>query len=123
MAHFKDELKWLAAGLVLLIALLKIAYYRESIAIAARTAASIYWLLVIPGYAIMLHWKDNIGFLERTAIGTMAAMAITGIASYYLGLAGLKLQNQTLLLPAAIIAASAFGAKILARKKTQQPRQ
>lgn len=117
------ELKWLAAGFAVLVVVLKIAYYRENILTVAKTAAAIYWLLVIPGYAMMLSWKHQLGFLERTFLGTVAAIAITGIASYYLGLAGLKLQSQTIALPLTIISASFAAYLAAARQQEQAPQQ
>ena len=86
----------------------------------AITAAALYWLFVIPGYAMMLHWRNRLGLAERMAMGTVAAIALTGIASYYIGLAGLKLQNQTLILPLAIIAASFLAYLKFSARKTQQ---
>lgn len=120
----RKELKLLAITFAAIAIILKIAYYAENAAVAVRTAASLYWLFAIPGYAIMLNWKRQLGFLERVAIGSIAAMAITGITSYYLGIAGLKLQNQTIILPAAIIAVSvAAAARFSALPKTQPKQQ
>ena len=119
MRELKQEAAWLAATFAALLVILYIAYRDESIVVVARTAAAIYWLFVIPGYAIMLHWRSQLGFIERVVVGTVGAMAVVGIASYYLGILGLKLQNQTLMLPAAVILISAFAAKISARKKRQ----
>ncbi|MBI2143035.1 hypothetical protein HYU20_01705, partial [Candidatus Woesearchaeota archaeon] len=70
--------------------------------------------------AIMLHWRAQLGFIERMVAGTVAAMVVAGVASYYLGLIGLKLQNQTLILPAVVVIISAFAAKFSAQKKQQQ---
>ena len=115
MGSTKQELAWLAASFAAFIAIIYITYHKENTATVARTAAAIYWLFVIPGWAVMNHWRENLGFVERLAVGTAGAMAITGVASYYLGLVGLKLQNQALILPAAVIIAS-FGANLFAEK-------
>lgn len=118
-----NELKLLAIAFVIIAAVMKLAYGNEGFSTVFRTTTALYWLFVIPGYALTLHWKNSLGFLERTIAGTVAAMAIIGVTSYYLGLAGLKLQNQTIVLPAAIIAVSlAIYLKSLEGKK-QQPQQ
>ena len=105
-AEIKNELLLLIAVFGFMVIAVKIAYYKESLVVVIRAAASLFWILVLPGYALTLYWRQKIGFIERTIIGAVAAMALTGIISYYLGLAGLKLQNQTALLPLAIIAVS-----------------
>ncbi|MBI2549611.1 hypothetical protein HYV83_00330 [Candidatus Woesearchaeota archaeon] len=107
LGRLRGELKLLAITFFVAAAALKIAYNKESIIEVAKVTAALFWLFVIPGYSLMLHWKDSLGFLERAVAGSIAAMAITGLASYYLGLIGLKLQNQTIILPATIIAISA----------------
>ncbi len=120
MRELRQEAKWLAATFAALLAILYAAYRGESIVVVARTAAAIYWLFVIPGYAVMFHWRAHLGFVERTVAGTVAAMVVAGVASYYLGLMGLKLQNQTLILPAAVIIISACAAGLSGQKKQQQ---
>ncbi len=119
--ELKNELKLLAAAFVAVIIILKIAYYKESLLVVVRTAAALFWLFMLPGYAMMLYWREKLGFVERIIAGTAAAMAASGIAGYYLGLIGLKLQNQTLILPAAIVIVSfALAAKFPAREGRQQ---
>ena len=118
--ELKQEAKWLAATFAVFFIIVYIAHRDESVAVVARTAAAIYWLFVIPGYAVMFYWRAHLGFVERVVAGTAAAMVVVGVASYYLGLIGLKLQNQTLILPALVIIISAFAAKLLGRKSQQQ---
>ncbi len=102
----RKEIKYLAAAFAAAIIIFKIAYYREGLLEIIKAAASVMWLFVLPGYAMTLYWKENLGVLERLFAGTVTAFAISGIASYYLGIAGLKIQYQTILLPAALIMAS-----------------
>ena len=121
LSKIKQEAAWLAAAFAVLFIIIYIAYRDESIIVVARTAAAIYWLFIIPGYAVMFHWGAHLGFIERIVAGTVAAMVVVGVASYYLGLMGLKLQNQTLILPAAVIVISfALAARFSARKSQQQ---
>ena len=121
--ELKNELLLLLIGLAALIAIIKIAYYQDNFITVLRTAASLFWLFTLPGYAIMLYWKQKIDFTQRIMIGTVAAMALAGLFSYYLGLVGLKLQNQIFLLPLAIIVISCAAA-LLSRegKSPEQPR-
>ena|SRR3989338_3643545 len=84
--------------LIVLIILFKAVFFKESILTVFRTAFSIFWLWIVPGYAIMLYWQ-NLSFLERAVAGTAIGMAISSIASYYLGLIGLNLRFHAVLLP------------------------
>ena len=100
---------------------MKIAYSKEGFADVLRVSASLFWLFIMPGYFLTLYWKESLGFLERTVFGSIAAIAVVGITSYYVGLVGLKLQNQTILLPLAIIVFSfATCLKSWARKNLQK---
>lgn len=117
MSGLKKELRLIAAAFAAFIVILKIAYYKESLFEVVRTTTSLFWLFVLPGYGLTLYWLGKISFIERIILGAVAAMAVNGILSYYLGLAGLKLQNQTLILPAAVIVISvAFAAKPFSKK-------
>ena len=123
-AEIKNELLLLLAVLGLMVVVIKIAYYKESAVVVIRAAASLFWLFILPGYALMLYWRQKLNFIERTVIGTVAVMVVAGLISYYLGLLGLKIQNQTFLLPAAIIAVSSLAVlKSWARKGPQQPQE
>lgn len=114
----------MAIFFVVAVIIMKIAYYKEDLQEVIRTTASIFWLFALPGYAMMLCWKEQLGLIERLAAGTVAALAIISIASYYLGISGLKIQNQTIILPAAIIAVSLFFyLKSSAEGKEPKPQQ
>ncbi|MBI2140942.1 hypothetical protein HYU16_00810 [Candidatus Woesearchaeota archaeon] len=124
LAELKREAKFAVAAFIAATIIFKIAYYKEGLIEVVKTTASLFWLFVIPGYALTFYWREKLGFVERTVAGTVAAMAVSGVASYYLGLAGLKIQNQTILLPAAVIALSlALSSKFWARKSQQQQGQ
>jgi uncharacterized membrane protein len=51
----------------------------------------------------MLYWKKNLEFIERFIIGIGISAAIIGIFSYYIGLIGLNLKYQSILLPLLLI--------------------
>lgn len=121
LTELKREAGFVAIAFIAATIIFKIAYYKEGLGEVVKTTASLFWLFVIPGYALTLYWREKLGFVERIIAGTVAAMAVSGITSYYLGLAGLKIQNQTILLPAAVIALSlAISSKFWARKSPQQ---
>lgn len=98
-----EEFTRLAITFALLAILLKIAFYNETIITTIKTTATIFWLLIIPGYCATLIWKEENSLLERIIISIPVSAAILGITSYYLGLAGVNLKIQTYILPAAII--------------------
>jgi hypothetical protein len=102
----KKEAKFISAAFLVLTIALKIAYYYESIGKVLLVSASIFWLFVLPGYSMLLYWQDRMGLAERMFLGTIAAFALNGLSAYYLGIIGLKIQYQTIILPAAVIAVS-----------------
>ena len=121
VSELRSEFKSLIGTFVVVAAVLKIAYNNEGMADVLRVSASLFWLFIMPGYFLTLYWKESLGFLERIIMGSIAAIAVVGIISYYLGLVGLKLQNQTILLPLAIIVFSfATCLKSWARKNPQK---
>jgi len=99
------ELRYI--GLIFLLALIafKIAFFKDTLIVIFRTVLSLFWLFVLPGYFLMLYWKEKLGFLERFIIGIALAAAIIGIVSYYLGLIGLNIKYHTTLLPLILILA------------------
>ena len=100
-----DKVKQFALLFIMIVLLLKIVFYEESIFSLFKVSASILWLLVIPGYCITSIWKE-MALLERIIISVPASIAVIGITSYYLGLFGLNLKIQAFLLPAVILSAT-----------------
>jgi|TARA_B100001971_G_C18243404_1_gene572481 hypothetical protein len=92
-------------GLVFLIVLIifKIAFYKENLIVLFRNVLSLFWLFALPGYFIMLYWKEQLRFVERFVIGTAMAAAIIGILSYYIGLIGLNIKYHSIVLPLVLI--------------------
>jgi hypothetical protein len=114
LEELKRELLNIAIAFVAVVILFKIVYYNESIMVVIRMVASLFWLFTLPGMAILYFWKEKLNVAIRILMGTVMGMATVGIASYYLGLIGLNLKYQTLVLPLAIIIAVAV---ILFKKK------
>ncbi|MBI2136964.1 hypothetical protein HYU12_00420 [Candidatus Woesearchaeota archaeon] len=101
--EIKKEITKLAITAIIITAVMKIAFYKQDIATTTRTALALIWMAILPGYAIMHYWKEKLDFTERIAIGSAAALGITAVTSYYLGLAGLHLKYQTALTPLAML--------------------
>lgn len=97
------DLQYLGILFILALIAFKIAFFKEDNAILLRNVLSLFWLFVLPGYFIMLYWKEKIGFVERFFIGTLLSAAIIGISSYYIGIAGLNLRFHAIILPLIII--------------------
>jgi len=94
--------------LVGLLVIFKVVFYREGIISTSRTALALFWILILPGYALMHYWKKRLEFTERIVIGTAVAAAIIAVASYYLGLVGLHVKYQVVVLPLAMLAVAAL---------------
>lgn len=104
--EIKKETVWLVAGLVVLSLLLFVAFQKSSVVEVLRTTASLYWLFVLPGYALALCSKQ--GFMERLIIGVTVQTAVFGMASYYAGLLGWHVATHGFVLPALSIIAGVF---------------
>jgi len=98
------ELKYLGILFLLALIVFKIAFFKENLIVLFRTVFSLFWLFALPGYFIMLYWKEKLGFLERFVIGILMSAAIIGITSYYLGLWILSIKYHAIVLPLSLIA-------------------
>jgi len=104
----KKEMKYICLLFLSAIAIFKIAFFKEDLIVIARVVSSLFWLFVLPGYAIMVYWKENLGFTERVIIGVALSAGIIGILSYYMGLIGLNIRYHAIVLPLALIATGIF---------------
>ena len=99
----KKELMYIGLLFIIALVVFKIAFFKEEVTVLLRTVLSLFWLFVLPGYFILLYWKEKLGFMERFIVGIMVSAAIIGIASYYIGLIGLNLKYHAILLPLVLI--------------------
>ena len=97
------ELKYIGILFLLALIIFKIAFFKENLIVLLRNVLSLFWLFVLPGYFIMLYWKEKLSFAERFVIGIALSAAIIGIFSYYLGLMGLNIKYHTIVLPLVLI--------------------
>ena len=101
----KKELSYIGLLFIIFIVIFKIIYYRGSFIVSLRFVASLFWLFVLPGYSLMLYWREKLDFAERIIIGIAVSAAIIGISSYYIGLMGLNLKYHGIILPIILILA------------------
>ena len=97
LAEIKKELKWLAIGFVALTIILIIAFQKTGWGSIIRTAFALYWMFVLPGYALALCSRQ--GFVERFIIGISVQTAVFGLTSYYVGLMGWHVATHGFVLP------------------------
>lgn len=99
----KKELAYFGLLFLIAIIMLKLVYFKESFVVVLRLVLTLFWLFALPGYCIMLCWRDKLEFMERFVVGIALSAAIVGITSYYSGLLGLGIKYHTVLLPSLII--------------------
>jgi hypothetical protein len=95
--QLKQELKLLALGYIVLGIIFYIAFQNSSVLQILRATAALYWMFVIPGYALSLCSKQ--GFVERLIIGLSVQAGVFGLASYYAGLLGWHVATHGIVLP------------------------
>jgi len=95
--NVKQEVQYLLAGYVALSIVFFVAFRQSPLMDVLRTTASIYWMFVLPGYALALCSRQ--GFVDRVLIGTSVQVGVFGLASYYLSLMGWSLATHGLVLP------------------------
>ena len=99
----KKELQYIGSIFLIVLIIFKIAFFKEDISVLFRTVLSLFWLFVLPGYFILLYWKEKISFMERFFIGIVLSAGIIGILSYYSGIMGLNIKYHTIILPLVLI--------------------
>ena len=103
--QMKKELIMIAVIFILALLAFKAVFLREDFFIVLRTVTAIFWVLVLPGFVIMLYWREELKFYERLIIGIGIGTVLTGLLSYYAGLMGLSVKYHAVLLPLVIIIA------------------
>lgn len=109
-------------GILFLIAviILKMVFYKQDTLTVIRIALSLFWLFVIPGFTLMYYWKEKLDFLTRLIAGTILGIAVTGVLGYNLGILGINLTIQTIILPVLCIA---FGLFLASKKNSNRNSQ
>ena len=99
----KREFRYIGILFLLSVIIFKIAFFRENFIVLLRSVLSLFWLFVLPGYFVMLYWRENLEFIERFIAGIVLSAAVIGIFSYYIGLLGLNIRYHAVLLPLVLI--------------------
>src|SRR3989338_4319358 len=97
--ELKREIIYILLLPVLIIALLKIIFYSESLWIITKLSLSLFWLFILPGSMIMYLFAENLNFIERLIAGIALGMAFFGALGYNLGVLGLPIKYQLWILP------------------------
>ena len=95
----KKEFSVVGVLFIVFLIVFKILFYKESLIIVIKTVFALFWIFVLPGFALMYYWHDKLNFLERLIIGITLSAALIGLLSYYLGLFGLNIKYHGFLLP------------------------
>ena len=103
--QIKKEFAIISVIFILTFLAFKVIFLPEDFFIVLRTVAAIFWVLVVPGFAVMLYWRKELKFYERLVIGIGIGTVLVGLLSYYTGLMGLHVKYHAILLPLAIIIA------------------
>lgn len=94
---------YLLAVLLYCYSLLQLTFYKESLLFILGFTWKAYYLFFLPGYCLLLHKRETVGFPVRLIIGGALGTALLLISSYYLGILGLHLRYHAYVLPPAFI--------------------
>lgn len=119
MLKFKDEMIYTGVVFILLNILMKIVFYKEAILNTFKISFGVFWLFVIPGYFLMYYWREELDFFSRLVIGSGISGALIGMLSYYIGLIGLNLKYQAVVLPVIVILVALFFYKFKNKAKAE----
>lgn len=103
--QIKKELIMMAVIFILTLLAFKAAFLQEDFFVVLRTVTAIFWILIVPGFAVMSYWQEELKFYERLIIGIGTGTVLVGLLSYYTGLMGLHVKYHAILLPSFIILA------------------
>ena|SRR3989338_5338627 len=95
----KNECMYLMYIVLGLMMLLKIVFYNESFLVTTRIAALVWWMFVLPGWALLWHWHEKFDFLERVVIGAVIGIGVFGVVGYNLSILGLDLKYHAVIIP------------------------
>lgn len=92
----------------------KLLFFKENFWVITKTVFSLFWLFIIPGFALIYYWHDSLDFIERLIIGSALGFAVIGVIGYNLGLIGINMGYQLWIIP---IASIIIGILILLKKR------
>jgi uncharacterized membrane protein len=84
--NLKSELKNLIFILVIIIVILKIVFYKEPIVNIIQFSLSILYFSLLPGYAFLLNFHNQLSFRTRIILSFAIGLGIYAILGYYLNI-------------------------------------
>jgi len=94
-----EDIKNLGGLVTIAVVIVQVFFSKTNILITARLVISLVWISLIPGYGLLLTWRERLTFLEYSVLAAFVGASVTGILSYHLGLIGVNLSSQPILLP------------------------
>jgi len=82
----KEELKYLGISFLVVFVILKAFYYKESVWNILLLVIGLYYLFVMPGYMLLLTFKDKIPATARLVLGLGIGLGAETIIAYYLNM-------------------------------------
>ncbi len=104
----KQDLTWVIAATIIIGIMLKILFPVSSMTEIAKLIGAVFWLFTLPGWCIMLPWRNEIELKERIVVGMLAAAGLFAIASYYFGILGVHVRIHTVLFPIIVLVIAAI---------------
>jgi uncharacterized membrane protein len=104
--RLKEEGLYLGVMFAVILIIFKIIFYKESILSLVRLIFSLYYIILLPGYFIMIYWIDKIDFKERFVLSVVVGTIVIGLLSYYIGINGLNIKFHVIPLPLIVIVGS-----------------
>ncbi len=95
----KEHGKVLGVSLMLLFAVVYIAFFKESVGVVVKLTLSLFWLYLIPGYFLLGLASDKLDSAERVVLGIVVGLGFYGVVGYNLGLLGVRISLQRWIVP------------------------
>lgn len=106
--EFKAQLLLLSALFISLLVIFKIVLFKETLVTLFLALGVLFYSIIIPGVILLAYLNKKLGSFSRLVLGSVLAIALTGIASYYLGLLGLHVKYHPYIIPPLIMLVGLF---------------
>jgi len=106
LEKIREEGLYLGIMFVTCLIVFKVIFYREDMVSIIRTVFSLFYMILLPGYFIMIYWIDDIDFKERIVLSVVVGTIIVGLISYYVGIIGLNVKYHVIPIPLIVIVIS-----------------
>lgn len=113
----KTEVTYMLISFLMTCIVVYAAFYKQDILTIIKTILSLWWLFLLPGYAILLASSKCKRFSERLIFGTVLGIATYSILSYPLAILGIHVKFHVFLIPIGEMIAAVFIKKNFNNKK------